>query len=154
MKPIKNSTGVVNTIRPRNSVNSQLKTLAPVGTAMIDDMMPKTELTSALDRPPQMHVEAKPTFASGNVEIEAAIAEVQVPRWVEDIANRAQDLLIDMRADPKAADIAIGGETPAIAKLAVITRTDQRIGPAAARAYTHTRKQAGLSAPLHANPPA
>jgi len=47
MKPIKNRTVVVNTIRPRNSVNSQLKTLAPVGTAMIEDMMPKTELTSA-----------------------------------------------------------------------------------------------------------
>ena len=37
----------MNTIRPRNIVNSQLKTLTPVGTAMIDDMMPKKALTSA-----------------------------------------------------------------------------------------------------------
>ncbi len=47
IKPIKNRTGVLKTIRPRNSVNSQLKTLAPVGTAIIADMMPKKALTSA-----------------------------------------------------------------------------------------------------------
>ena len=47
MKPTANSIGVVNTIRPRNIVNSQLKILTPVGTAMIDDMMPKKALTSA-----------------------------------------------------------------------------------------------------------
>jgi hypothetical protein len=35
------------------------------------------------DRPPHMNVEAKPAFASRNIEIEAAVAEVQVPRWVE-----------------------------------------------------------------------
>src|SRR5262245_38414430 len=39
--------GVLNSILPRNIVNSQLKILTPVGTAMIDDMMPKTALTSA-----------------------------------------------------------------------------------------------------------
>ena len=43
----RNSIGVLNTIRPRNMVNSQLKTLTPVGTAMIVDMMPKKALTSA-----------------------------------------------------------------------------------------------------------
>ena len=37
----------LNTIRPRNIVNSQLKTLTPVGTAMIIDMMPKKALTLA-----------------------------------------------------------------------------------------------------------
>ena len=47
MKPTENRTGVANTIRPRNIVNSQLKTLTPVGTAMIIDMMPKKALTSA-----------------------------------------------------------------------------------------------------------
>jgi hypothetical protein len=31
--------------------------------------------------PPHMDVEAKTAFASRNIEIEAAIAEVQVPRW-------------------------------------------------------------------------
>ena len=45
MKPTANSIGVRNTIRPRNIVNSQLKTLTPVGTAMIDDMIPKKALT-------------------------------------------------------------------------------------------------------------
>ena len=48
IKPIENRSGVVNTTRPRNRVNSQLKTLTPVGTAMIIDMMPKKALTSAL----------------------------------------------------------------------------------------------------------
>ena len=47
MKPTANNIGVVNTIRPRNIVNSQLKTLTPVGTAMIEDMIPKKALTSA-----------------------------------------------------------------------------------------------------------
>jgi len=58
-----------------------------------------------------MDVKAKPTFASGNIEIEAAVTEAQVPRWVEGVVDRAQDLPIGMRADPKPADIAIGGET-------------------------------------------
>ena len=62
-----------------------------------------------------MDVEAKPAFASGNIEVEAAIAEVQVPRWAEGIVDRAEHLPIDMRADPKTADIAIGGEPEAIA---------------------------------------
>ena len=47
MKPTANSIGVLYTIWPRNIVNSQLKTLAPVGTAIIDDMIPKNALTSA-----------------------------------------------------------------------------------------------------------
>jgi len=47
MKPIDHRTGGSNTTRPWNRVNSQLKTLTPVGTAMIIDMMPKTALTSA-----------------------------------------------------------------------------------------------------------
>ena len=79
-----------------------------------------------------MDVEAKPAFASGNIEIEAAIAEVQVPRWVEGVVDRAEDLPIGMRADPKAADIAIGSQPEAVVELAVIARADQRIGPAGA----------------------
>jgi hypothetical protein len=53
------------------------------------------------DRPPHMDVEAKPAVASRNIEIEAAIAEVQVPRWTERVIDRAEDLPIGMRADPK-----------------------------------------------------
>ena len=79
-----------------------------------------------------MDVEAKIAFASRNIEIEAAIAEVQVPQWVEGIVDGAEHLPIGMRADPKAADIAIGGETPAIAEIAVIAPADKRVGPAAA----------------------
>ena len=48
IKPIENRSGVVNTTRPPYRVNSQLKTLTPVGTPMIIDMMPKKALTSAL----------------------------------------------------------------------------------------------------------
>ena len=48
MKPIVHSTGTVNRTRPPYIVNSQLKILTPVGTAMIMLMMPKKALTSAL----------------------------------------------------------------------------------------------------------
>ena len=85
------------------------------------------------DRPPHMDVEAKPAFASRDIEIEAAVAEVQVPRRVEGIVDGAEHLPIGMRADPKPANIAIGSEPKAIAKLAVIASADQRIGPAALR---------------------
>src|SRR4029077_1093073 len=88
-----------------------------------------------------MDVEAKPAFASRNIEIEAAVAEVQVPRWVEGIVDGAEHLPIGVGADPKAADIAIGGETPAIAEIAVIARADQRVGPGAAGVHAHTAKQ-------------
>src|SRR5215475_2135738 len=47
MKPTENSIGVRNTTRPRNIVNSQLKTLTPVGTAMIDDMIPKKSIDAS-----------------------------------------------------------------------------------------------------------
>src|SRR5215469_11954299 len=88
-----------------------------------------------------MDVEAKLAFASRNVEIEAAVAEVQVPRLVEGVVNRPEDLPIDMRADPEAADIAISGQPETVAEVAVIARTDQRIGPATAGVHAHTGKQ-------------
>ena len=47
MKPIVHSTGVVNSIRPRYIVNSQLNTFTPVGIAMIIVMMPKNAFTFA-----------------------------------------------------------------------------------------------------------
>src|SRR5215469_14168893 len=78
------------------------------------------------DRPPHMHVETKTASASRNIEIEAAIAEVQVPRWIEGVIDRAEDLPIGMRADPKAADIAIGRQPEAVAEVAMIARADQR----------------------------
>src|SRR6185437_7647339 len=46
-KPKNQSIGSSNRILPRNIVNSQLKTLTPVGTAMIMVMMPKKALTFA-----------------------------------------------------------------------------------------------------------
>ena len=64
-----------------------------------------------------MDVEAKPTFASGNIEIEVAIAEVQAPRWVEGVVDRAQRPANRLRADPKAADIAIGRQSEAVAEV-------------------------------------
>ena len=76
-----------------------------------------------------MDVEAKPAIASGNVEIEAAVAEVQVPRGVERIVDGAHDLPIAMHPNPNAADIAIGGQREAVAEVAMIARADQRIEP-------------------------
>jgi hypothetical protein len=77
-----------------------------------------------------MDLEAKPAFASSNIEIEATVAEVQVPRWVEGIVNGAEHLPIAMRADPKAADIAIGCQPEPVAELAVVLPADLRIRPA------------------------
>jgi len=48
MKPIDHRIGTVNRMRPPYIVNSQLKTLTPVGTAMIIVMTPKKPLTFAL----------------------------------------------------------------------------------------------------------
>src|SRR4051794_4182456 len=48
MKPSDHSTGTVKRTRPPYIVNSQLKTLTPVGTAMIMIITPKKPLTSAL----------------------------------------------------------------------------------------------------------
>jgi hypothetical protein len=51
-----------------------------------------------------MDVEANTAFASRNIEIEATIAEVQVPGRAEGIVDRAQTLPVGMGADdPKAA---------------------------------------------------
>ncbi len=47
MKPIDHRIGTSKRTRPPYIVNSQLNTLAPVGTAMIIVMMPKKALTSA-----------------------------------------------------------------------------------------------------------
>ena len=47
MNPIDHRTGTVNRTRPPYIVNNQLKTLTPVGTAMIMVMTPKKPLTSA-----------------------------------------------------------------------------------------------------------
>ena len=53
------------------------------------------------DRPPHMDVEAQISAAAGLViEVEAAIAEVQVEPRVGGIVDRADDLPIDMGADP------------------------------------------------------
>jgi hypothetical protein len=61
-----------------------------------------------------MDIEAQISAAAGLViEVEAAIAEVQVPRWIKGVVDRADDLPIDMSADPKAADVPVGGQTKA-----------------------------------------
>jgi hypothetical protein len=64
------------------------------------------------------------------IEVEAAIAEVQVPRWIKGVVDRADDLPIDMSADPKPADSPVGGQPKAVAELPVIASAEQRIGPA------------------------
>src|SRR6266850_191427 len=73
------------------------------------------------DRPPHIDIEAQISAAAGLViEVEAAIAEVQVEPWVGGIIDRADDLPIDMSADPKPADIPVGGQTKAVAVFPVI----------------------------------
>jgi len=83
------------------------------------------------DRPSHMDIEAQISAAAGLViEVEAAIAEVQVQPWVGGIVDRADDLPVDMGADPKPADIPVGSEAKAIAEISVIAPAEQRIGPA------------------------
>jgi hypothetical protein len=103
-----------------------------------------------------MNVEAKPAFASGNIEIEAAVAEVQVPGRAEGIVDSAEHLPIGMRAHAKAAEIAIRCQGEAVTELAVIPRADQWIGPAAGReGVTLTAgSRPGLSSTLDENPQA
>src|SRR5215471_7162140 len=96
------------------------------------------------DRPPHMHIETKAAFASRNIEIEAAVAEVQVRRWTERVVDGAEDLPISMRADPKAADITIRRQREAVAEVTVIARADQRVGPDGAAARGRPSEQAGI----------
>ena len=105
------------------------------------------------DRPSHVDGEAKPAFASRNIEIETAVAEVQVPRWAEGIVDGAEHLPIAMRADPKAADTAVGCQPEPIAELAVIAPADQRVGPAAAGFTLTPGSRPGLSATLDEKPP-
>jgi hypothetical protein len=100
-----------------------------------------------------MDVESEPALASRDIEIEAAVAEMQVPRLAESIVDSAEHLPIDMGADPKAADIAIRRQTPPIAELAVIARADQRIGPAAAGGNGDTGKQTRVELHPRREPP-
>src|ERR1700746_606676 len=100
-----------------------------------------------------MDVEAHPAFASRNIQIQAEIAELQVPRWVEGIVDGAEHLPIAMRADPKAADIAIGSEPEAIAKLAVITSAAERAGPAGGAVHGDPLKQPRVQTQVRGEPP-
>jgi hypothetical protein len=77
-----------------------------------------------------MDVEPQVATAGLVIEIEAAIAEVQVPGWVKGVVNHTDDLPIDMGADPETADIAVGGQSEAVAEIPVIAPADQRVGPA------------------------
>src|SRR6516164_11423124 len=100
-----------------------------------------------------MDVEAKPAFASGNIEIEAAIAEMQVPRRIEGIIDRAEQLPIGMRAAAMAAEIAIGGQPEAIAEVAVIAPADQRIGPTSGGSHAYPWKQTRIEPQIGLKPP-
>ena len=60
---------------------------------------------------------------------------MQVEPWVGGIVDCADDLLIDMGADPKPSDIPIGSETKAVAELSVIAPAEQGIGPAIGARY-------------------
>src|SRR5215472_15126321 len=84
---------------------------------------------------------------------EAAIAEVQVPRRAERIVDGAEHLPIGMRADAKAADIAIRSKRKAVAEVAVIARADQRIGPAGAALRGGPSEQAGSELHSGGEPP-
>ena len=75
-----------------------------------------------------MDVEAQIFAAAGLViEVEAAVAEVQVEPWVGGIVDRADDLPIDMGTDPKTADIPVGSQTETVAEVAVIAAPQLRL---------------------------
>src|SRR5215472_13769094 len=100
-----------------------------------------------------MDVEAEPALASGNIEIEAAIAELDVQPWFGEVVDRAEHLPIDMGADPEAAEIAIRSQTEAVAEVAVIARGDQRIGPAGGAGYRYALEEPWVEAQIRREPP-
>src|ERR1700751_2898117 len=100
-----------------------------------------------------MHVKDNPAFAPGNTEIEAAVAEVQVPRRVEGVVDRAEQLPIGMRAAAMAAKIAIGSQPETTAEVAVIAPADQRIGPTAGWVHAYPWKQTRIERQIGLKPP-
>src|SRR5882724_5906503 len=87
------------------------------------------------DRPPHMDIEAQISAAAGLViEVEAAIAEVQVEPGVGGIIDRADDLPVDMGTDPKTADIHVGSQTKAVAELSVVAPAEPGSSPPSAAA--------------------
>jgi hypothetical protein len=75
-----------------------------------------------------VHVEAQISAACLIIEVETAVAEVQVQPWIGGVIDRAENLPIDMGADAKTANIAIGGESEVVAEVAVIAPADERVG--------------------------
>jgi hypothetical protein len=63
-------------------------------------------------------------------EIQAAQTAMQVDPRVERVVDRAHDLPVNVRTDPKAADITVDRPAEPVAEVAVVTRADQRVGPA------------------------
>src|SRR6516162_413563 len=105
------------------------------------------------DRPPHMDIEAKPAFASRNIEIETAIAELDVQPWFGEVVNRAEHLPIDMRADPETAEIAIRSQPEAVTEVPVIARGDQRIGPASGAGDGYALEEPWVEAQVRREPP-
>jgi hypothetical protein len=82
-----------------------------------------------------MDVEAQIAVARIIIEVEATVAEVELEPGVRGLVDGAHDLPVDVGADAKAADIAIGGHAEAVAEIPVIMSGDQRIGPAVRAGY-------------------
>src|SRR5438128_5695729 len=55
---------------------------------------------------------------------------MKVQPWGGDVVDRADQLPIAMRADAKAADIAIGSQAEAVGEIQMIAPAEERIAPA------------------------
>jgi hypothetical protein len=105
------------------------------------------------DRPPHMDVEAQIAAAGLVIEIEAAIPEMQVQPRAGGIIDGADELPVDMGANPETAEITVGGQAEAVAKVAVITPAEQRIGPAGGAVYRCCGKEPAVQVYVHREPP-
>src|ERR1700730_9282895 len=128
----------------RSPVASCLRELSsPVFCAWLSHISSEAE-SAREDRAFHVDVEAQIAVACLIVKIEAAITQMNVDPRVERIVDRADELPVDMRADPEAADIAIGRSAEPVAKVVVIATADQRIAPARAAVDALAGEEAGV----------
>jgi hypothetical protein len=93
-----------------------------------------------------LHVNVESQIAAARliIEVEAAVAELQLQPRVGGVFGRADDLPIAMRADPEPADIAIGRQAEAVAEIVVVASAQQRITPARTAVDALAGKETGV----------
>src|SRR5262245_33639682 len=93
------------------------------------------------DRSLQRCVEQEPAIVI--VDIQVAVAGLQRDRFIDLVLKGAEQLPIEVGADPETADITLGAESEAAAKLDPAGHADERIDPGLAGAALANGKRTG-----------